>query len=118
MARLPRAPGVTALAAVPAAPAPPTPRVPPGFSVHPHERAAPTPRIPIVDEDRALAQTLRAALEPRSHVEAAPTGAGALESIARFPFEVVLLDQCLPGLPGVTVHRTIKKTFRRPRSSC
>ncbi len=91
MARLPRAPGVTALPAVPGASAPATPAVPSGSPVQSHETAAP-PGILIVDEDGALVKVLRAALEPRYHVEPTPTGAAALESIARSPFDLVLLE--------------------------
>lgn len=108
MVRLPGAPGVTTLAAVPGAPAPPTPRVPPGLPVQSDETAAPR-RILIVDEDGALVQTLRAALDPRYHVETAPTSATALESIARSPADLVLLDQFPPDLPGVAVHCTIRQ---------
>jgi two-component system KDP operon response regulator KdpE len=66
-------------------------------------------RILVVDDDTALARAL--AINMRAHafeVEVATTGRGALDQLARFHPDVVVLDLGLPDLDGIEVLHGIR----------
>ncbi len=66
-------------------------------------------RVLVVDDDAALARALAINLRARAiEVEVAGTGAAALELVARFRPDVVLLDLGLPDLDGMEVLQGIR----------
>lgn len=66
-------------------------------------------RVLIVDDEPQIVRALRAALGARGYeVSSAGNGETALESVASWPPDVVLLDLGLPGLDGVEVARRIR----------
>ena len=69
-------------------------------------------RILIVDDDEGVRQSYLRSLEGISrNVEAASDGTEALQTMERYPFDVVLLDLRMPGLDGLSVLRTIKQKW-------
>jgi CheY-like chemotaxis protein len=65
-------------------------------------------KILIVDDEVTIRRMMRLALEETDSVEEAEDGAAALAAIrARGPFDVVLVDQKMPGLTGIEVIREI-----------
>ncbi len=72
-------------------------------------------RILVVDDERAIRKTLRAALASRGYaIFEAGTGAEALEkSVSSHP-DVIVLDLGLPDIDGVEVIREIRKRAKTP----
>jgi DNA-binding NtrC family response regulator len=69
-------------------------------------------RILIVDDDESVRRSYLRSLESIScNIEAASDGEEALQTMAKKPFDVVLLDMRMPGPDGLTVLRTIKKKW-------
>ncbi len=69
-------------------------------------------RILIVDDDETVRRSYLRSLESIScNIEAASDGEEALQTMAKKPFDVVLLDMRMPGPDGLTVLRTIKKKW-------
>jgi two-component system KDP operon response regulator KdpE len=67
------------------------------------------PRILVVDDEHAIVRSLSAALDARGYrVEAARTGAEALERTASIGPDLVVLDLGLPDLDGIEVCRRIR----------
>ncbi|MFO0875730.1 MAG: response regulator, partial [Phycisphaerales bacterium] len=66
-------------------------------------------RVLVVDDEAALARALAINLRARGfEVETAGTGAAALDLVARFRPDVVLLDLGLPDLDGIEVLEGIR----------
>jgi two-component system, OmpR family, response regulator MprA len=72
-------------------------------------------RLLVVDDDPALARTLRRALGIEGYdVECAPDGAEALQRLAGGNFDAVVLDVSMPRLDGLAVCRSMRA--RRDRT--
>jgi CheY-like chemotaxis protein len=66
--------------------------------------------VPVVDDNKDLAESLAMLLEVRGHqVCVAPDGPAALAAAERFAPEVVLLDLSLPGMDGYEVARRLRR---------
>ncbi len=66
--------------------------------------------ILIIDDERNIRLTLRAALEGLgAEVREAPDGERGLAEFRRLPADVVLLDLRMPGPDGLTVLRTLRR---------
>jgi DNA-binding response OmpR family regulator len=73
------------------------------------------PRILTIEDDERIRTTLKMALEDEGWVvEEAETGEEALESFARHPTDVVLVDIMLPGIDGFEVCRSIRRNSDVP----
>ena len=71
-------------------------------------------RILIADDDRDAALTLMTLLRDEGHdVRAVHKGRQALDAVAEFQPDVVLLDIALPELSGWEVARAIKGRYRK-----
>ena len=71
-------------------------------------------RILIADDDRDAALTLMTLLRDEGHdVRAVHRGRQALDAVAEFQPDVVLLDIALPELSGWEVARAIKGRYRK-----
>src|SRR3954453_613385 len=75
--------------------------------------AAPQPqpkRVLIIDDDPAVVELLRSALE-RKHIESAgsTSGAAALAMLTSNQFEVILLDLGLPDIHGLELIRQLRE---------
>jgi len=69
----------------------------------------------IVEDDRAQMQALTAGLEGRGYVvRGVASGVEAVDSLARMPFDVVLLDMGLPDVDGLTLCTRIRDWTRCP----
>lgn len=66
------------------------------------------PVVLVVDDERAVRDSVRALLEPRYTVLEAGDGEEALEVLGAGAVDVVVLDQRLPGAPGTDVLSRIK----------
>jgi len=67
-------------------------------------------RVLVVDDDRDICETLRDILEiERYKVTTVGDGYGAIDLVARQPFDVVLLDIKMPGIDGFETHRRIRQ---------
>lgn len=67
-------------------------------------------RVLIVDEEPAIAKTLRAGMEARGYsVSVCDSCKSAIQQIASHPFDVVLLDLGLPDDDGETVVRRVRE---------
>ncbi len=76
---------------------------------------APMPAVLIIDDDERLVALLREYLEPHGfEARGAHDGASGLESVARRPPDLVVLDVMLPGLDGFEVCRRIRATSAVP----
>ena len=68
-----------------------------------------TPRVLVVDDDRAVRESLRRSLEFNGYdVALAGDGAEALASIARTPPDVVVLDVMMPRLDGIETTKALR----------
>ncbi len=66
-------------------------------------------RILIVEDDAALAQTLKRGLEEEYYsVDLVADGRDALDFVAAAPYDIILLDVMLPGMDGFTVCRRLR----------
>lgn len=67
-------------------------------------------KILIVDDEAVLRRMVRVALDAEHQVAEAADGAAALEALeTQGPFDVVLLDQKMPGMSGVDVLTEIRR---------
>jgi two-component system, OmpR family, response regulator MprA len=67
------------------------------------------PRVLVVDDDRAVRESLRRSLEFNGYAVAlAGDGAEALASIAKTPPDVVVLDVMMPRLDGIETTRALR----------
>jgi two-component system response regulator MprA len=68
-----------------------------------------SPRVLVVDDDRAVRESLRRSLEFNGYAVAlAGDGAEALASIAKTPPDVVVLDVMMPRLDGIETTRALR----------
>lgn len=65
-------------------------------------------RIMVVDDDPAMLRTVERLLAPRHEVRGFLSGAEAIESFRRDPFDVAIVDVRMPGLDGFEVTRIIR----------
>src|SRR5439155_1852614 len=90
-------------------PDPPIPEVP-------MARAARTPNILVVDDDRATRHLTRATLAKAGYVvRVAKDGAEALTCLRGKKFDLVLLDVWMPKMDGLGVLDRMKKARMRPK---
>ena len=69
------------------------------------------PRVLVVDDDRAVRDSLRRSLEFNGYeVALAGDGAEALASIARTPPDVVVLDVMMPRLDGIETTKALRSS--------
>jgi two-component system response regulator AtoC len=69
-------------------------------------------RILIVDDDETVRWSYQRSLQGIAcNIATAGNGEEALETMARNPFDVVLLDMRMPGQDGLSVLRTIKQRW-------
>lgn len=70
---------------------------------------APKPLVLVVDDDRAVRESLRRSLEYNGYgVRLAADGAEALASVAAAPPEVVIMDVMMPRLDGLEATRALR----------
>jgi two-component system, NtrC family, response regulator AtoC len=62
----------------------------------------------VVDDEEGVRASIRAILEPTCAILEAETGADALELLRAHEVDVVMLDQRMPGEPGLDVLRRLK----------
>ena len=68
------------------------------------------PRILVIDDENNIRLMVRLALQAASHqVETASDGAEGLEKFAAGTFDLVLLDQRMPGMDGLDVLREMRR---------
>jgi two-component system OmpR family response regulator len=78
-------------------------------------RRAPKPRILLVEDERAIVESLRYALEKEGYeVLEASEGGEALDCARRTPPDLVLLDIMLPGMSGFEVCRILRQESSVP----
>lgn len=65
--------------------------------------------ILIVDDDPCLSETLRAALEPPYEIFSTGTGLAALDVVTQRTPDLILLDNVLPDISGLTILRTLRR---------
>ena len=74
-------------------------------------------KILIVDDEQdvldALLETLRRAKEFKSDIEMAKEGAGALASLEKHEFDLVISDYKMPGMNGIELLTAVKKKYPR-----
>jgi DNA-binding response OmpR family regulator len=75
----------------------------------------PTPlngkRILVCDDEKPITRLLQSSLEKQGlHVIVANDGREALELMARFPIDVLVLDWLMPYVDGLEVLRKVKRT--------
>lgn len=69
-------------------------------------------KILVVDDEEVVRLGyLRALSGERCKVEAVKNGIDALQMMGQHPFDVVLLDQRMPGMDGMSVLKTIKEKW-------
>ena len=69
-------------------------------------------RILIVDDEEGIRDLLQEALEQQGYrCRTSPDGAGALETLASQPMDLVLLDMIMPGMTGLSLFRKLKEQF-------
>ena len=69
-------------------------------------------KILVVDDEEVIRLSYLRALSGEScKVEAVRNGSDALQMMGQHPFDVVLLDQRMPGLDGMSVLKTIKEKW-------
>ena len=69
----------------------------------------PSLSVLVVDDEVETRRLLEQALSKEFFVESAKDGDEALELLERDPFDIVLLDQRMPGLSGLEVLRAVKQ---------
>ena len=74
-----------------------------------------TPKILVVDDDRAIVSVIRGILEPDGYgVVVAADGAAALAAFVKETPDLVLLDITLPDTDGYTICRRIRESSKVP----
>lgn len=69
-------------------------------------------KILVVDDEEVIRLSyLRALAGESCKVEAVRNGSDALQMMRQHPFDVVLLDQRMPGIDGMSVLKTIKEKW-------
>jgi two-component system response regulator AtoC len=72
----------------------------------------PTTKILVVDDEEVVRLSyLRALAGESCKVELVKNGSDALQMMGQRPFDVVLLDQRMPGMDGMSVLKTIKEKW-------
>jgi sigma-B regulation protein RsbU (phosphoserine phosphatase) len=80
-----------------------------GAISHPVEK---TSSILVVDDDEANRESLRRRLERRGyHVSVAVDGTDALRQVSQGAFDLLILDVMMPGINGLDVLDTLRKTY-------
>lgn len=83
--------------------------------MHPEPSAASTPasaRLLVVDDDRVMREYMARGLTRQGfHVELANDGRTAVERAFREHFDLLLLDQNMPGMSGIDVLRLLRATY-------
>src|SRR5882757_3501977 len=85
----------------------------PSHSSHPPSEATELEikNILLVDDDEALANTLKQLLESRNFiVTTAHNGAEALREVLAFDFDVIICDMMMPKMPGDMFYLAVQKT--------
>jgi DNA-binding response OmpR family regulator len=81
----------------------------------PWDVATRRPRILVVDDDKATRDFLRSFLTMEGYdVDEASTGPSALDTVARVPPDLVLLDVMMPGQNGLDVLAVLRRTSDVP----
>jgi PAS domain S-box-containing protein len=80
----------------------------PPVSEAPSSRDAVRARILVVDDEPAIAHTLRELLAPVHEVVSATSGPEALAMLAREDFDVMFCDLMMPGMSGIDLFHRIK----------
>ncbi len=80
----------------------------PPVSEGPASRDAVRARILVIDDEPAIAHTLRELLAPQHEVVSATSGREALEKLAGDDFDVVFCDLMMPGMSGMDLYHRIK----------
>ena len=71
-----------------------------------------TIRILVVDDNPAMAETLADILEMKGFiVQAAASGAEALEILRKQPIDILLTDVKMPGMNGLELYRETRKAY-------
>jgi DNA-binding response OmpR family regulator len=73
-----------------------------------------TPRVLVVEDEPSLRYTLRRALQRTFLIDDVPDGEAALERMAAFDYDLVLLDVGLPGMDGYQLCEAIHALKPRP----
>lgn len=69
-------------------------------------------RLLVVDDDRNLRESIARGLKLQGYeVELAGDGRSAVERAIREHFDLLLLDQMMPGIPGIDVLRLLRATY-------
>lgn len=69
-------------------------------------------KILVVDDEEVVRRSyLRALAGERCNVEAVANGSDALQRMVQHPYDVVLLDQRMPGMDGMAVLKAIKANW-------
>jgi serine/threonine-protein kinase len=66
-------------------------------------------RVLFVDDEERILSALRSLFRSKYHVFTATDGEQALEFVRRFPIQVVVSDQRMPGMSGVELLREVRK---------
>jgi PAS domain S-box-containing protein len=80
----------------------------PPVSEGPSSRDTVRARILVVDDEPAIAHTLRELLAPQHEVVSATSGREALATLAGEDFDVVFCDLMMPGMSGTELYHRIK----------
>lgn len=81
--------------------------------MHKEEVAKLKERILIVDDERGIADTMKAYFAPQYEVLTAYSGEEAIQKVERQP-DLILLDINMPGMDGLTVCQTIREHIACP----
>jgi signal transduction histidine kinase/ActR/RegA family two-component response regulator len=74
-----------------------------------HRQAPPT-RVLVVDDEVAIRELLKTAIESEGHtVDTAPDGRSGLNCIAAHRYGLILLDVRMPGMSGIEVYEEARK---------
>jgi PAS domain S-box-containing protein len=74
----------------------------------PPSSESPRSRVLVVDDEVAIAHTLRDLLAPMHEVVCTATAADALGRIAREEFDTIFCDLMMPGVDGIELYRRLK----------
>lgn len=98
--------GSTFRICLPAAPS--TVTSPPASSQTERRRRTPSLRVLIIDDDRAVAESMRNALSERHEVETADSGHDALRLLTKRHFDVLVCDIMMPGMNGLEFYQRLR----------